>query len=108
MPDARCTRDLVCNVHKKGAHTSIQGSGEHPTFPAQGSGWAQKVYYNQCGAGVVFKFVSQVDTIWRREEIFMHVKPCGELQLLVAPSPKAGRPVFGGGYDGRNGVRMHK
>jgi len=40
MPDARCTRGLVCtrsrvqNCAKK-AHTSIQGSGEHPTFPAQ-------------------------------------------------------------------------
>jgi len=35
MPGARCTRDLVCNVHKKNAHTSIQGSGGNPTFPAQ-------------------------------------------------------------------------
>ena len=29
MPDARCTRGLVRNVHKKCAQ-SIQGSGEHP------------------------------------------------------------------------------
>jgi hypothetical protein len=35
MPDARCTRGLVCDVHKTKVHTSIQGSGEHPTFPAQ-------------------------------------------------------------------------
>ena len=41
MPDARCTRDLVCNVQKESAHTSIQGSGEHPTFPAQ---WLYGLY----------------------------------------------------------------
>jgi hypothetical protein len=34
MPGARCTSGLVCNVQEKW-HTSIQGSGEHPTFPAQ-------------------------------------------------------------------------
>ncbi len=36
MPDARCTRGLVRNTHKKNAHTSIQGSGGTPAFPAQG------------------------------------------------------------------------
>ena len=35
MPDARCTRGLVCETVQKKLHTSIQGSGEHPTFPAQ-------------------------------------------------------------------------
>ena len=35
MPDARCTRGLACGLHKNKVHTSIQGSGEHPTFPAQ-------------------------------------------------------------------------
>jgi hypothetical protein len=35
MPDARCTRGLVCKMYEKKTHTSIQGSGEHPTFPAQ-------------------------------------------------------------------------
>src|SRR6478736_4402547 len=35
MPGARCTRGLMCNG-RKSAHMSIQGSGEHPTFPAQG------------------------------------------------------------------------
>ena len=35
MPDARCTRGLVCEVVRKKLHTSIQGSGEHPAFPAQ-------------------------------------------------------------------------
>src|ERR1700749_46558 len=40
MPDARCTRGLVCNVHKK-THTSIQGSGGDPTFPAQ---WLYGLY----------------------------------------------------------------
>ena len=34
MPDARCTRDLVCKIVES-AHTSIQGSGGNPTFPAQ-------------------------------------------------------------------------
>src|SRR6476659_6508637 len=34
MPGARCTRGLMCNG-RKSAHMSIQGSGEHPTFPAQ-------------------------------------------------------------------------
>jgi hypothetical protein len=32
-------RSRVRNCAKK-LHTSIQGSGEHPTFPAQGSLWA--------------------------------------------------------------------
>jgi hypothetical protein len=34
MPDARCTRGLVCKMGKE-THTSIQGSGGDPTFPAQ-------------------------------------------------------------------------
>src|SRR6266705_3606120 len=34
MPDARCTRGPVCNGSEY-AHTSIQGSGGNPTFPAQ-------------------------------------------------------------------------
>ena len=34
MPDARCTRGLMRKVVEK-ARMSIQGSGEHPTFPAQ-------------------------------------------------------------------------
>jgi hypothetical protein len=39
MPDARCTRGLVCKQKK--AHTSIQGSGGNPTFPAQ---WLYGLY----------------------------------------------------------------
>jgi hypothetical protein len=35
MPDARCTRGLVCKMHKQKTHTSIQVSGGNPTFPAQ-------------------------------------------------------------------------
>ena len=35
MPDARCTRGLMCDCAKESLHMSIQGSGEHPTFPAQ-------------------------------------------------------------------------
>ena len=42
MPGARCTRGLVCKEVVE-AHTSIQGSGEHPTFPAQ---W----FYGLCRA----------------------------------------------------------
>src|SRR5665213_754313 len=34
-PGARCTRGLVCNVHQKKTHTSIQVQRRHPTFPAQ-------------------------------------------------------------------------
>jgi hypothetical protein len=34
MPDARCTRGPVCK-RQKIMHTSIQGSGGDPTFPAQ-------------------------------------------------------------------------
>jgi len=35
MPDARCTRDLVCSVHKEVRTRAYRFSGEHPTFPAQ-------------------------------------------------------------------------
>ena len=34
MSGARCTRGPVCKRVVE-THTSIQGSGEHPTFPAQ-------------------------------------------------------------------------
>ncbi len=40
MPDARCTRGPVCNGSEY-AHTSIQGSGGNPTFPAQ---WLYGLY----------------------------------------------------------------
>ncbi len=40
MPDARCTRGPVCKRQKK-THTSIQGSGGDPTFPAQ---WLYGLY----------------------------------------------------------------
>jgi hypothetical protein len=40
-------------------HTSIQGSGNTPAFPAQGSVWGQKVELIQRGATVVFTFVSR-------------------------------------------------
>jgi hypothetical protein len=42
MLGARCTRGLVCKRVVE-THTSIQGSGEHPTFPAQ---W----FYGLCRA----------------------------------------------------------
>ena len=35
MPDARCTRGLVCNVHKEVRTRAYRSSGEHPAFPAQ-------------------------------------------------------------------------
>ena len=52
MPGARCTRGLVCKRVVE-THTSIQGSGEHPTFPAQ---W----FYGLCRAlpGDEFVFAS--------------------------------------------------
>jgi len=34
MPDARCIRGPVCKWVEK-PHTSVQGSGGDPTFPAQ-------------------------------------------------------------------------
>src|SRR4051794_23794700 len=34
-PDARCTRGLVCNLHKKLRTRAYRSSGEHPAFPAQ-------------------------------------------------------------------------
>ena len=34
-PGARCTRDLVCNVHKEVRTRAYRSSGEHPAFPAQ-------------------------------------------------------------------------
>ena len=41
MPDARCTRGPVCKGWKEKSHTSIQGSGGDPTFPAQ---WLYGLY----------------------------------------------------------------
>src|SRR6266481_3449733 len=35
MPDARCTRGLVCNVHKNMRTRAYRFSGGNPTFPAQ-------------------------------------------------------------------------
>src|SRR5260370_3845863 len=34
-PGARCTRGLVCKVHKKMRTRAYRFSGEHPAFPAQ-------------------------------------------------------------------------
>ena len=39
MPDAHCTGGLACKKTK--THTSIQGSGGDPTFPAQ---WLYGLY----------------------------------------------------------------
>ena len=51
MPDARCTRGLVCEVVQKKLHTSIQGSGEHPTFPAQ---WLDGLWRDHPGEFMAF------------------------------------------------------
>jgi hypothetical protein len=51
MPDARCTRGLVCEVVEKKLHTSIQGSGEHPTFPAQ---WFDGLWRDHPGEFMAF------------------------------------------------------
>src|SRR5215207_1179887 len=34
-PGARCTRGLVCNMHKEVRTRAYRSSGEHPAFPAQ-------------------------------------------------------------------------
>jgi hypothetical protein len=34
-PGARCTRGLVCDVHKRKCTRAYRFSGEHPAFPAQ-------------------------------------------------------------------------
>src|SRR6202166_5343458 len=34
-PDARCTRGLACNLHKRKRTRAYRFSGEHPAFPAQ-------------------------------------------------------------------------
>src|SRR6185312_17087431 len=34
-PGACCTRGLACDLRKQKLHTSIQGSGNTPAFPAQ-------------------------------------------------------------------------
>ena len=40
-PGARCTRGLVCNVHKEVRTRAYWSSGEHPAFPAQ---WLYGLY----------------------------------------------------------------
>jgi hypothetical protein len=42
-PGARCTRGLVCNVHKEVRTRAYRSSGEHPAFPAR---W----FYGLCRA----------------------------------------------------------
>ena len=41
MPDARCTRGLVCKVHKGKRTRAYRFSGGYPTFPAQ---WLYGLY----------------------------------------------------------------
>ncbi len=36
MPDARCTRGLVCELHKEMCTRANRFSGGNPAFPAQG------------------------------------------------------------------------
>src|SRR3954453_16703312 len=45
-PGARCTRDLVCNVHKKVRTRAYRSSGEHLAFPAQ---WFYGLYRGRPG-----------------------------------------------------------
>jgi hypothetical protein len=35
MPDARCTRGLVCKMHERKRTRAYRFSGGYPTFPAQ-------------------------------------------------------------------------
>ena len=51
MPDARCTRGLVCKVVQKKRTRAYRFSGGHPTFPAQ---WLYGLYRALLGrAGLV-------------------------------------------------------
>ena len=40
-PGARCTRGLVCKLHKKVRTRAYRSSGEHPAFPAR---WLYGLY----------------------------------------------------------------
>jgi hypothetical protein len=59
MPGARCTRGLVCKMHKEMRTRAYRFSGGNPTFPAQGRVWAYKISVNQRGTAVVSSFVSR-------------------------------------------------
>ena len=41
MPDARCTRGLVCKMHERKRTRAYRFSGGYPTFPAQ---WLYGLY----------------------------------------------------------------
>src|SRR6478609_162296 len=58
-PGARCTRGLVCNVHKGKRTRAYRFSGNTPAFPAQRRELAKKAELNQYHATDVFTFVSR-------------------------------------------------
>jgi hypothetical protein len=60
MPDARCTRDLVCKFVQKLRTRAYRFSGEHPTFPAQ---WLYGLLRALPGrAGLVVTVVSEISS----------------------------------------------
>jgi len=61
MPDARCTRGLACNVHKKMRTRVYRFSGGNPTFPAQ---WLYGLY--RALPGDEFLFVTVVGGLMAR------------------------------------------
>ena len=59
MPGARCTRGLVCKMHKEKRTRAYRFSGGSPAFPAQGGQPTRNAKINQRGATYVFTFVSR-------------------------------------------------
>jgi hypothetical protein len=81
MPDARCTRGLVCKWKKK-AHTSIQGSGGNPTFPAQ---WLYGLYRAHPGVSGVLAPVASRKPALRPGRAF--APPKDLTPTIEAPDP---------------------
>src|SRR5207302_10895000 len=52
-PGARCTRGLVCNVHKEVRTRAYRSSGVHPAFPAQWFDGARRGYGGVFGSETV-------------------------------------------------------
>jgi hypothetical protein len=74
-------------------HTSIQGSGNTPAFPAQGSVWGcYRVDFTRHFIGV-FTFVSRFPLVSQRRKIFSSIEPCGAFGALWpdGPSPLRGK-----------------
>jgi hypothetical protein len=82
MPDARCTRGLVCKTGQEKAHTSIQGSGGDPTFPAQ---WLYGLY--RAHPGVSGFLASVASRIWLSEPGWDDTPPRDLTPTIEASGP---------------------